>query len=424
MKRSKWRKPMSNSQNTDSKNTHSPQTQVLHKGYRPELSEGALQVPIFPTSSWVFPSAEEGKRAFTHGACKQGDTPLVYSRINHPNIEIVEERLTVWDNAEECALFDSGMTAIKTLLDTFLGAGDKVLYSEPLYGGTTSLLKKHYASKWMITLDSFGTAKQLEQKIEGIRKNKQKLKMIFIETPANPTLNLVDIAHTVEQARKCGALVVVDNTFLGPIFQHPLKLGADIVVYSATKYIGGHSAVVAGACLGSHELIEKIKTNRASFGGIPDPFTAWLLGISLETLELRMRQQAKNAKNIALNLSDTFGMDRVYYLGNHLARKPDQRKIYKKQCVGEGAMISFNIPQGEEAIFRFLDALSIFKNAVSLGGTHSLVCHPASTTHLCISEKEQKRAGIQNLVRLSIGLEDPNDLIADLENAFEVSEIW
>lgn len=405
-----------------------PESLMMSYGYRPEWSEGALKCPIFQTSTFVFRNAEEGKAFFeiAYGLREKGPTEklgLIYSRLNNPDLEILEDRLTVWDGAEACAVFESGMAAIATTFLQFLRPGDVILHSAPLYGGTDYLLK-HVLPPFGIRPVGFcATAERAE--IEALIAKagaSGRIAMVYIETPANPTNALVDIALCAEIARAHGprdrrALVAVDNTFLGPVFQHPLHHGADLVIYSATKYIGGHSDVIAGVCLGAKEHLEPIRALRTFLGTMAGPWTGWLLMRSLETLKLRMTSQMKNARHVAEALARHPKVERVYYLG-HLEEGSPQHAIYKKQCLAPGSMISFDVAGGEAAAFRFLNALRLIKLAVSLGGTESLAEHPATMTHADVDPAERVAMGVTDkMVRLSIGVEHPDDIIEDIEQA-------
>jgi len=404
-----------------------PESLMMKYGYRADWSMGAIKCPIFQTSTFVFESAEEGKAFFevAYGLREQGPTEelgLIYSRLNNPDLEILEDRLTLWDGAEATAAFESGMAAIATTLLTFLRPGDVVIHSEPLYGGTDWLLN-HVLTEFGIVPVGFlaGTGPgAVEDAVERAR-HLGRPAMVFLETPANPTNALVDIPHCVELARSLGddVIVAVDNTFLGPLWQHPIKLGADLVLYSLTKYVGGHSDLIAGACLGSKEAISDVRATRTFLGTMTGPWSGWLLLRSLETLKLRMTSQMKNARYVADYLLDHPKVDRVYYLG-HLEEKDDQYATYQKQCLAPGGMISFDIQGGEAEAFRFLNALELVSLAVSLGGTESLAEHPASMTHSDITPDEQARMGITPaMVRLSIGVEHPEDVIADVARALE-----
>ncbi len=405
-----------------------PESLMMGYGYRPELSEGALKSPIFQTSTFVFKSAEEGKAFFelAYGLRERGPSErlgLIYSRLNNPDLEILEDRLTLWDDTEACAVFTSGMAAIATTLFTFLQPGDVLVYSNPVYGGTHHFCRMILA-RFGISAVAFA-AGQGPEALEAAVAQAQKLGrigMIYIETPANPTNALVDIAHCAAVAQRLSqsdrrVLVAVDNTFLGPLWQHPIKHGADLVLYSLTKYVGGHSDVIAGACLGSTALVNQIKVSRTFFGTMSGPWTGWLLLRSLETLKLRMTCEMKNARYVADFLQEHPRVDSVHYLGN-LTESHPQHALYRRQCLSPGGMISFEIQGGEREAFRLLNALTLIRLAVSLGGTESLAEHPSTMTHADVPQDQQRALGITPaMVRLSVGVENPSDLIADLDQA-------
>jgi len=409
----------------------SPESLMMSYGYRPEWSEGAIKCPIFQTSTFEFASAEQGKAffevAYGHRKRRKHEKMgMIYSRINNPDMEILEDRLTLWDEAEACAAFESGMSAISTVMLEFLKPGDLLLFGSPLYGGTHHFIH-HVLTKFGIHVLSFTVGKTQEQ-LEQLLHNSgmaEKLAMIYIETPANPTNDLIDIELCETLARKYSVhdhkvYVAVDNTYMGPLWQHPLKQGADLVLYSATKYIGGHSDVIAGAVLGSKELIQRVKVLRTFLGNMIAPYTGWLLLRSLETLKVRMEQQASNAVKVAWYLKQHPKVEQVYYLGFLKDRKPEQYSIYQKQCLGNGAMLSFDIKGGEQEAFVFLNHLKLIKLAVSLGSTESLAEHPATMTHVDIPEEEKALLNITpKMVRLSVGVENYQDLIWDLEQALE-----
>ncbi len=404
-----------------------PESLMMSYGYKPELSEGSIKCPLFLTSTFVFASAEEGKAFFelAYGLRKSNpgeEIGLIYSRLNNPDLEILEERLTLWDGAEAAAVFASGMAAISTTLLHVARPGDVILFSEPVYGGTDYLLKHVLPQYGIRTIgvpaqpDPAAFAALLDDRAIGPH-----VALIYLETPANPTNALVDIAAIAKLAaahshtRKI--LVAVDNTFLGPLFQHPLQHGADLVLYSATKYLGGHSDLIAGVVLGRRELIGPLKATRTILGTMADPMTGWQLLRSLETLKMRMTAQMKNARRVAEWLVRQPKVERVYYLG-HLVEGSPEKALFARQCLGAGGMISFDIDGGEAEAFRFLNALKLFHLAVSLGGTESLVEHPASMTHSDVDPEERQELGITDkMVRLSIGVEHYDDLIADLEQA-------
>lgn len=410
-----------------------PESLMMSYGYTPALSQGAIKPPIFQSSTFVFENAEAGKAFFQLAYGLRDQRPgeemgLIYSRLNNPNLEILEDRLTLWDEAEACAVFESGMAAITTMLLEALRPGDLLLHSEPIYGGTDHFIK-HVLPRFGITPVGFRagcTREAMEEALSAARANGATgpLGMVYLETPANPTNRLVDIALCAEVARAHDmpdrrVLVAVDNTFLGPLFQHPLKHGADLVLYSATKYIGGHSDVIAGACLGTAEAMKRVKAMRTFLGTMASPWTAWLLLRSLETLKMRMTAAMKNARYVADFLADHPKVERVHYLG-HITESDDQFALYRRQCHAPGAMISFDVVGGEVEAFRLLNALRLIKLAVSLGGTESLAEHPATMTHSDIPAEAQATMGISpKMVRLSVGVEHPEDLIADLRQALD-----
>jgi methionine-gamma-lyase len=406
-----------------------PESLMMSYGYRPEWSEGAIKIPIFQTSTFVFKSAEDGKAFFESALRPEGGEPseqmgLIYSRLNNPDLEVLEDRLTLWDEAEACTVFESGMAAISTVLLALLSPGDVLLHSEPLYGGTDYLFK-HVIPRFGIKSVGFKAGCPVEEIEKALVDSGApgKLGLIFIETPANPTNALIDIRECAELARRFSderrVLLAVDNTFLGPLWQHPLKHGADLVLYSATKFIGGHSDVIAGVCLGATEVVDRIRMLRTFLGTLAGPWSGWLLLRSLETLKLRMTCQMKNARYVADFLADHPKIEAVYYLG-HLTEEDPQNEIYRRQCLAPGSMVSFDIVGGEAEAFRFLNSLKLFKLAVSLGGTESLAEHPATMTHSELDPGEMVEMGItEKMVRLSIGVEHPNDLIADVEQALE-----
>jgi len=395
-----------------------PESLMMSYGYDPQLSEGALKSPIFQTSTFVFKTAEEGKAFFELAYGLREKAPaeelgLIYSRLNNPDLEILEDRLTLWDEAESAAVFSSGMSAITTMILALVRPGEIVLHSEPLYGGTDHFLR-HIAPEFGIKLAGFRAGQSPEAALEGV---KGRLALAIIETPANPTNALVDIALVAKIAHERGAPLAVDNTFLGPLWQHPIKHGADLVIYSATKFIGGHGDVIAGACVGSREYMDPIRAYRTFLGTMSTPWTGWLLMRSLETLKLRMTSQMKNARYVADFLNRHPKVGAVQYLGLLDEGHPDFA-LYRRQCLAPGSIISFKLDGGEAEAFRFLNALQLISLAVSLGGTESLAEHPATMTHADVPPDQQALMGITpSLVRLSIGIEHPEDQIEDIRRA-------
>ena len=408
-----------------------PETQMLNYGYDPELSEGAVKPPVFLTSTFVFRTAEEGRDFFDYTAGrKQPDagsrSGLVYSQFNHPNSEIVEDRLAVYERAESCAVFSSGMSAIATALMTFVSPGDVVLHSQPLYGGTETLLAKTFAKQ---NVAAVGFADGIDEAAVNAAADKARamgrVSVIMVESPANPTNVIVDLALMKRVADRLGdeqghrPVILCDNTLLGPIFQRPIEHGADISLYSLTKYVGGHSDLIAGAALGSKELLLQIRQLRSAIGTQLDAHSCWMLGRSLETLSLRMERANENARQVADYLLAHPKVAKMHYLP---FAKPDSPvgAVFARQCTGGGSTFSFDIVGGQEAAFRFLNALQIMKLAVSLGGTESLASHPAAMTHSGVPLDVRERIGVlASTIRLSIGVEHPADLIADLVQALD-----
>jgi len=405
--------------------SHHPQTEVLNRGYVPEWSEGAVIPPVFRTSTFVFKNAEEGKAAFeiAYGLRKpkEGEVPaLIYSRVANPNSEIFESKITVWDDkADAAVLMSSGMGAISTTCLSFLRPGDHIAFSDPVYGGTEMFMRTILPS-FQIPSHPF-PAGSSEAEIEAaVNAAGGKCKVIYVETPANPTITVTDLKAASRVAKKHGCLLIVDNTFCGPVFCQPHKWGADVVVYSATKFIGGHSDVVAGVATGSVELVSKIKVMRTVLGSISEPDSAWLLTRSLSTLELRMRAEADNAKKIVDFLLKHPAVEKVFYPGCETMGE-EQVRIFKEQYSGSGANITFLVKGGEKESFIVLNNLHHFKLAVSLGGVESLIQHPSSMTHSDMTPEEKKHAGItDNMIRTSIGVENVEDLIADLKGALDL----
>ncbi len=404
------------------------ETQMLSYGYDPMLSEGAIKPPIFLTSTFVFRSAEEGKLLFdvigNRRKAPEGQSGgLVYSRYNNPNLEMLEDRLALIDDADDALVFSSGMAAISTVLMGYLRPGDCVAFTKPLYGATASVIEK-FLSEFGVTWVAIEDATNIGAIRASLAKTDQaKIKMILAETPANPSSLLCDIAALAQAAKEIGAasgkkpLLAVDNTLLGPIFQNPLKHGADINIYSLTKYVAGHSDLVAGAVTGSDAALAALRNLRGWLGCQLDPNSCWMVMRSLETVALRMNKAADNAKAVAEFLLTHPKVEAVNF-PSLLPKSDPQRAIYDRQCTGAGSTFSFVVKGGTQEAFRVLDSLQIVKLAVSLGGTESLACHPATTMHSGFSKVDRERLGIPDgLIRISIGVEHPEDLVADLQNA-------
>lgn len=411
-----------------------PETLMLGYGFDPELSEGAVKPPVFLTSTFVFRTAEEGRDFFDYTSGRKEPPKgtaagLVYSRFNHPNSEIVEDRMAVYEGTEACILFSSGMSAIATTLLTFARPGDVILHSQPLYGGTETLLAKQLSN---FGIQAFGFADWIGadaiRKAAGEAEKLGRISVIMVETPSNPLNSQVDIAAARVVADEIGErqghrpIIVCDNTMLGPVFQRPCEFGADVSVYSLTKYVGGHSDLIAGAALGSKTVTKPIKALRGAIGTQLDPHSCWMLGRSLETLSIRMEKANDNAKLVAEFLRDHPKVEKVHYLPFVDPASP-AGKVFAAQSSGAGSTFSFDITGGQAAAFAFLNALQVFKLAVSLGGTESLASLPASMTHSGVPRDVRERIGIQEgTVRISVGLEHPDDLIADLTQALAASD--
>jgi methionine-gamma-lyase len=406
-----------------------PETLMLGYGYDPLLSEGAVKPPVFLTSTFVFRTAEEGRDFFDYTAGRREPPKgkpagLVYSRFNHPNSEIVEDRLAAYEGAEACILFSSGMAAIATTILAFARPSDVIVHSQPLYGGTETLIGR--------TLRTYGI--EAVGFVEGVdaasiraacdtASGKGRISVLMIETPSNPLNTLVDVALVRRIADAVGSrqghrpIVVCDNTLLGPVFQRPLEQGADVSVYSLTKYVGGHSDLIAGAALGAEPLMKPIKQLRGAIGTQLDPHSCWMIGRSLETLGLRMDRANSNAGVVANFLRDHPRVAKLHYLP-FLPPDAPARRVYEAQCTAPGSTFSFDVEGGLTEAFGVLNRLQIFKLAVSLGGTESLACHPGTTTHSGVPPDVRARIGVRDsTIRLSIGIEHPDDLVADLTQA-------
>ena len=412
-----------------------PETQMMGYGYDPSLSEGALKPPIFLTSTFAFKSAQDGKDFFDYSSgrreLKAGQTAgLVYSRFNNPNLEVLEDRLGLWEGGDTAAVFSSGMSAISTTLWAYVRPGDVLLMSQPLYGGTETLIEKTLPTFGVRAVgftqgcDASAVNAAATRALELAKTTGGRVCLILVETPANPTNSLVDLQLMRKVSERIGGEqaggrppIAVDNTFLGPVFQRPLAHGADIVMYSLTKYVGGHSDLVAGGVIGSREMVIPIKKLRGALGTQLDPNTAWMIMRSMETMSLRMHKAAANAALVAKFLAAHDKVAAVNYLG-FLAPGEAHRAVFDRQCESAGSTFGFTVKGAEPEAFRLLDALQVIKLAVSLGGTETLMSHPASTTHSGVPKETRDRLGVTDaLIRISVGIEDAEDLIADLREA-------
>jgi len=410
-----------------------PETLALGLGYEPSRSEGSVKPPVFLTSTFQFDSAADGKRFFelAYGLEQRdaGENPgLIYSRINNPNLQIFEERMAAWDRTAKALVFASGMAAISTSLLALLRPGDVVLATAPVYGGTHFLLEHilpPLGIEYRAVLAGLDTAEAMATAAAEV--GADRVRMLYIESPANPSNAMVDLAAVSATARALSegrdparrVLTVVDNTFLGPVFQRPADFGADLILYSATKFIGGHSDLVAGVVTGPEDLIGQVGVYRTILGTMPNPFTGWLLLRSLETLSIRMRRQAKSATALADLLSDHPKVRAVFF-PSLWDEGSAERALWERQCTGAGSLIAFEVDGGEEAAFAVLDRFEVFRLAVSLGGTESLVEHPMRMTHADIPPDLLGTFGVTpGMIRMSVGLEHLSDLRRDLLWALE-----
>lgn len=395
------------------KNSHTLgyNTTIIHAGQSPDPITGALSTPIYQTSTFVFENVEQGAARFA-----LEEEGYIYTRLGNPTQHALEVKMAALENAEAALAVASGMTAISASFWTLCSSGDHIISADTLYGCTHALLS-HSMPKFGIDV-TFVDASNLENIRKAIRPN---TKVIYIETPANPTLAIIDIAATAKLAHAHNVKLMVDNTFMSPYCQRPLELGADIVVHSATKYINGHGDVIAGIVLGEKDFINEVRFVGVKdiTGGCISPFNAWLTLRGLKTLGVRMDRHCQNALQIAQYLENHPKVEKTYYPG--LSNHP-QHHLAKAQMSNFGAMISFEIKGGIEAGRKVMNSVKLCSLAVSLGDTETLIQHPASMTHSPIAYEERLKAGITNgLIRLSVGLEDPEDIINDLSQALSLT---
>jgi methionine-gamma-lyase len=381
-------------------------TRAVHAGQNPDPQYGALSTPIYQTSTFVFKDVAQGAARFA------GDEEgYIYTRLGNPTITALEQKIAVLEGGEDAAAFGSGMAAVSAVIMALVDQGDHVVHSSALYGCTFAFLHE-LISRFGVTATGVDTA-DLEAVKKAIRPN---TKVVYIESPTNPTMRITDIKEVADIAHAHGAKVVVDNTFMTPYLQRPLELGADVVIHSATKYINGHGDVVAGLAIADKETMSAIKmTTLKDIGGIMSPFNAWLILRGLKTLPVRMDRHNSNAMAIADFLEHHPGVAKVYYPG---LESFDQHELAKKQMSGFGGIMSFELKGGFEAGVRLMNGVKLCHLAVSLGDVDTLIQHPASMTHSVVPEEERLAANITpGLVRLAVGLEDVEDIIADLKQA-------
>lgn len=388
------------------KKEHGLSTRAIHGGFHADPNYGALTTPIFQTSTFVFPSAEEGAKRFAGE-----EAGYIYSRLGNPTVTVLEQKVSALENGEAALAFSSGMAAISAVLMALVKTGDHIVCSKGLYGctfGFLNLMKERFGVDY--SLIDMKDEQSIRQAIL------PQTKVIYIETPINPTMELVDLSMISRVAQSHGIQTVVDNTFMSPYLQRPIDLGCDVVVQSATKYISGHGDVVAGLAVGKQTLIESIRmTTQKDIGGILAPFDAYLLIRGLKTLGVRMDRHCENAQKTAEFLSAHPKVERVYYPG--LSSFP-QHELAKQQMDGFGGVLSFELKNGYEAGKSMMNQVKLCKLAVSLGDADSLIQHPASMTHSVVPADERRKMGITDgLIRLSVGIEDIEDILDDLEQA-------
>jgi methionine-gamma-lyase len=384
------------------------ETEVIHTGYESETNLGSLVPPIYQTSTFTFESAEQGENRFA--GTEEG---FVYSRLGNPTVKVLEDRIAKLEKGEAALAFSSGMAAVSAVLVALTKTGDHILCSKGVYGCSFGLLQI-LNDKYKIDHD-FSLMDSKEAIEQAIRPNTT---CIYIETPINPTMKLVDLKMVAEISNKRGIPIVVDNTFCTPYLQTPLALGCDVVIHSATKFIGGHGDVIAGLVIGNKNFIETVShTTRKDFGGVISPFDAWLLLRGLKTLPLRMDRHCENAKKLFDFLHDHPKVEHIFYPGN---QTDTDYPIMKKQMKRSGGLISFSIKGTKKTAQLFMNQLNLIKIAVSLGDAETLIQHPATMTHSVIPVEERRKMGIEdNLLRLSVGLEAWEDIKEDLEQALK-----
>jgi cystathionine gamma-synthase/methionine-gamma-lyase len=407
-----------------------PETLAVRAGYDPASAANAAKPPIYMTSTFSYASADQARdihEAYFEGTGPEvGGAAHIYARLGHPNLDMVEARLAALDGAQSAAVFNSGMATHSAIALAYLRPGDSVVFGRPLYGGTNGLYTGLMPGLGIGHADfTNGCDRADVEAAVAAALDQGPLKLILIETPANPTAAIVDIAMVVAIADVVGErtgtrpIVVVDNTLLGPLMQRPIALGADLCMTSLTKYCGGHSDLLAGGVSGTEAMIAPLRLLRTTLGSHLDPYTSWLLLRSMETVHLRVERAMDNARIIAEFLRDHPKVAGITYLG-FLAADTPERAVYDRQCRAAGSTFAFAVAGDQAAAFRFLDRLRLLRFAVSLGGSETLITHPATTTHYAISPQERAAGGItEATLRLSVGIEHVDDLLADLAHALE-----
>ncbi len=380
-------------------------TKSVHSGEKLCPVTGSIITPIYQTSIFGFPDLDSLKRVFADHS-----KGYFYTRYSNPTLEAIEKKLVDIMGAQKALVFSSGMAALTSAIMSLVCSGDHIVSAFDIYGGTFNFFA-NVLPRYGVTVDLIETT-EAGRLAESIRPN---TKVIFFESPTNPLLKLMDIAEVGKIGKKHGIPTFMDNTFATSFNQRPIEMGIDLVMHSATKYLGGHSDLIGGVVAGGEELMGRVMSSRYVFGGVPDPQSAWLLMRGVKTLKVRMETHNQNGMKVAQFLEKHPRIDRVYYPG---LRSHPQHELGKSQMKGFGGMVSFEVEGANDALGQFLGSLRICQLAVSLGGIESLICPPALTTHRRLSPSERMRAGIKdNLLRLSLGIEDSQDLIDDLDQA-------
>ncbi|HXH37045.1 MAG TPA: aminotransferase class I/II-fold pyridoxal phosphate-dependent enzyme [Thermoanaerobaculia bacterium] len=388
-----------------------PHTAAIHAGFDPADHRGAVSVPIYQTSTFAFPSAEEGAARFS------GISPgLIYSRLGNPTVQALEDCVAALEGGAGAVATATGMAAVSTALLAILRQGDHIVATQPIYGASRKLMQQTLA-RFGVT-STFVPATDRDALQSALR---PETRLLYVETPANPTLDLVDLEAAVAAARFAGIPLVVDNTFAGPHLQRPLEMGADLVVHSMTKSLNGHSDVIAGMVVAREKsMLEAVRQTAVGFGTTIDPHQAWLALRGIRTLGMRVERAQSNAIELARWLEELPTMAWVRYPG---LRSHPQYDLARHQMSGPGSMIAFELTGGLEAGRVLMNSVRLITLAVSLGGVESLIEHPASMTHNGVAGNQQREEGITpGLVRLSVGCEDLDDIRADLAQALTAVE--
>ncbi len=381
------------------------ESKIVHGGQHPDKLTGAHSPPIYQTSTFAFKDADHGARLF-----KQEEKGYIYTRLGNPTIDLLESKIALLESAEAGLVFSSGLAAIFNTVIMLVKSGEHVVSDDTIYGGTFALFKKVLPRLGInVTFVNTADSNKLASSIQN------NTRLIFTETPANPTLKIVDISECSDIAKSKNVRLCVDNTFATPYLQRPIELGADIVVHSMTKYLGGHGDIIGGVVVGKSDFIHTLWENAKEIGASIAPFNAWLVLRGLKTLAVRMNKHSENALTIAEYLSKHNKIEHVYYPG--LPSHPGH-EVAKKQMSKFGGMLGFDVKGGKDAGKVVMNSVKLCILAVSLGDVDTLIEHPASMTHSSYSDEELLECGIKpGFVRISVGIENANDLIEDLDQA-------